>query len=50
MAIKVAEYIISFPVEGKVWIHRMDAQGGEGGQFTVEQVQEALDEMWAKYF
>jgi hypothetical protein len=47
MAIRVGNYIIHHPSKGKVWIQAMD---GEGGQFDVEQVEEALNLMWAKYF
>ena len=47
MGVKVGNYIIMHPDKGKVWIRAMD---GEGGQFTVEQVEEALNLMWAKYF
>lgn len=48
MGVKVGNYVIMHPENGKVWIK--DAVTGEGGRFDVNQVLEALNELWAKYF
>ena len=47
MAIKIGDYILHAPADGKIWINRLD---GEGGQFDVAQVEEALNILWVKYF
>ena len=47
MCVKLGDFILHHPENGKVRINRV---GGEGGLFTVEQVEEALDQLWAKYF
>ena len=48
MAIAVGDYIISHPKDGKVWIHNRAT--GEGGQFDVTQVNEALNALWRKEY
>jgi hypothetical protein len=50
MGVRVGNYVIHYPEEGKVWIRAVDGAGGEAGQFTVEQVEEALNELWKRYF
>ena len=46
--IKVGNFILTHPENGKLWIR--DVRSGEGGQFDVIQVEEALDILWAKYY
>ena len=48
MAVKLGDFVVSHPENGKVWI--VNSATGEGGRFTVEQVDEALIELWIKHF